>query len=334
MTILTRMRITTMSRLEPWSSIRTPAVDFNVVRVAATTNIPIYWGRDVSAQCLLVIELAGDFTVQFRSNAVLLHGINVDIRNGEVAGWQRLILTLAHHVDRDLFLGLCETLIDSLKDVTDSAAAFAVAIAHLKRWKAFMAGRNARILSPEEVRGLFGELYVLRTLYQDTLSQVAAVDAWCGPDDSHQDFIFSNRAIEVKSLSGRERSTVRISSEDQLESLADELFLLTQRLSIMPDAKHTLSLNGIIALINDELTDAEAIDQFMEKLGKASYVPLAEYDTPSFIVSAVQGYRVSDDFPRLVRSKLPQGVTRVSYDLELENIEPFLCAQTDIFRRL
>ena len=64
------------------------------------------------------------------------------------------------------------------------------------------------------------------SLYQNHLDEKAAMEAWCGPDGAHQDFIFGNTAVEVKSLSGRERSTVRISSEDQLESLCDDLFLV------------------------------------------------------------------------------------------------------------
>ena len=182
-------------------------------------------------------------------------------------------------------------------------------------------------------QGEIGELHVLRLLYQDTLPQVAAVDAWCGPDDSHQDFIFGNRAIEVKSLSGRERSTVRISSEDQLESLADELFLLTQRLSSQPDAGQALSLNGIVGLIDSELADADAIEQFADKLAGMGYVPLAEYDAPRFIVGGLQGYRVTDGFPRLIRSELPPGITKVSYDVMLEAIAPFSCDEADMFRR-
>ena len=42
---------------------------------------------------------------------------------------------------------------------------------------------------------------------------------------TQQDFIFDNTALEVKTLSGRERNSVRISSEDQLDSLNDRLFL-------------------------------------------------------------------------------------------------------------
>jgi len=324
----------TMSRPVPWDAIPTPAADLSVLRVAETTGVAIFWGRDAAAQCLLIIELDGDHTVQFRRDLVSLHGIGVDLRNGDIAGQQRFVLTLARHIDSDLFLGLCETLIGSLKEVTDPATALAVALAHLKRWKAFLAGRNARLLSPEEVRGLFGELHVLRRLYHDTLPQAAAVDAWLGPDDSHQDFIFGDRAIEVKSLSGRERSTVRISSEDQLESTLPELFLLTQRLTDMPDADQALSLNGIVSLIESELSVAEAIEQFADKLAGMGYAPLAEYDRPRFVVSGLQGYRVAEGFPRLIRSEVPTGVTRVAYEIMLEAIAPFVCDDADMFGRL
>lgn len=322
-----------MSRNVPWDGIPTPSSDFTVVRVADTPGVAIYWGRDVSAQCLLIVELEGDFTAQLRRDTVSLHGIGVDLRNSDSAGFQRLVLTLARHIDSDLFLGLCETLIESLRAVTDSAVALAVTIAHLKRWKAFLAGRNARRLSPEEVRGLFGELHVLRLLYQETLTQAAAVDAWSGPDDSHQDFIFASRAIEVKSFSGRERNTVRISSEDQLASLAEELFLLTQRLSDLPDHPQALSLNEIVALIERELSEAEAIEQYTYKLADFGYAPLFDYDSPRFVVSGLQGYRVTDTFPRLIRSELPQGVTRVSYDIMIETISPFVCEEAELFRR-
>ena len=322
-----------MSRPVPWDAIPTPATDLSVLRVAGTTGVAVFWGRDAAAHCLLIIELDGDHTVQFRRDVVFLHGIGVDLRNGDIAGQQRFVLTLARHIDSDLFLGLCETLIGSLKEVTDPATALAVALAHLKRWKAFLAGRNARLLSPEEVRGLFGELHVLRRLYNDTLPQAAAVDAWLGPDDSNQDFIFGDRAIEVKSLSGRERSTVRISSEDQLESTLPDLFLLTQRLTDVPDADQALSLNDMVSLIESELSVAEAIEQFADKLAGMGYASLAEYDRPRFVMSGLQGYRVSEGFPRLIRSEVPTGVTRVAYEIMLEAIATFVCEDADTFGR-
>lgn len=318
-----------MSRNSPWDEIATPIADYNVRRVAGVQGVPVYWGKDATGQCLLIVELQGDHSIQYRSDAISLYGIGVDLRNGENV--QRLVLTLARHVDRDLFIGLCDTLIASLANVADSQVALAVSLALLKRWKAFLAGRKARVLSEEEVRGLFAELYVLRLLYQQVLPHGIAVDAWCGVNNAHQDFIFGNTAIEVKSLSGRERNSVRISSEDQLEGLTDNLFLMTVRLSDMPDAEKALSLNGLVALIEQELTTSEALEQFSGKIAGIGYAPLADYDAPRFLVSATNSYRVTKEFPRLIRSQLPQGVVHVSYDVQLEAIEQFACEDDAIF---
>lgn len=49
-----------MSRSVPWDAIPTPAADLSVLRVAGTTGVAIFWGRDAGAQCLLIIELDGD----------------------------------------------------------------------------------------------------------------------------------------------------------------------------------------------------------------------------------------------------------------------------------
>jgi hypothetical protein len=323
-----------MNKVIPWEEITSPNADYNVRRVAGTSGVPLYWGKDAAGQCLLIIELEGNHSLQYRRDVTRVHGIDVDLRNGEIEHQQRLVLTLARHVDRDLFLGLCETLIASLAPVTDSPVALSVALSHLKRWKAFLAGRKARLFTSEEVRGLLAELHFLRALYQSRLSQESAVDAWCGADDSHQDFIFGNTAVEIKSLSGRERSTVRISSEDQLEGLVDNLFLMTIRLSDMPESESARSLNDMVALIEQELTVAEALEQFSEKIAGCGYAPLTDYDKPRFVVSSKQAYRVTQEFPRLIRSQLPRGLARVSYNIQLETIVPFACGDSEIFGSL
>ena len=220
-----------MSRNTPWDEIGNPNADYNVRKVAGISQIPIFWGKDVNGNSLLIIELEGDHGPQFRKDVTFAHGIGVDLRRGEIPLKQNLILTLEKHVDRDLFFGICGTLIASLGPVCDSATALAVVLAHIKRWKAFLAARKARLLSSEEVRGLFAELQFLRSLYTQRLSQIDAVQAWCGTEGVHQDFTFGETAVEIKSLSGYERSSVRISSEDQLEALSKSIpdDLQTQR---------------------------------------------------------------------------------------------------------
>lgn len=320
------------SRTTPWDSVPTPAAEYTVVRVPNLRGVPIYWGRDMSSQCLLIIELTGDHSEQLRSDSVTLNGIGVDMRLGDVPGRQRLVLTLARHVDTDLFQGLCETLIESLREVDDSATALSVALAHLKRWKAFLSGRRT-VLSPEQVRGLFAELQMLRALYAASMTPPMAVDAWCGADRVQQDFIFGDMAVEVKSLSGRERNSVRISSEDQLESLTSNLYLAVYRLSELPDSSQSNSLNVLVAKIETELTDAQALEEFSRKLSAYGYAPLHDYDSPRFTVSDLKTYRVVEGFPRLVRSGIPSGIARLSYDIELETIQPFECNSSDVLGR-
>lgn len=318
-----------MSESSPWDEIAVPGADFNVRQVPGETAVPCFWGRDTTGACLFIAELQGEHTGQFRKNGVSVHGIDVDLR-GAAPGQQRLVLTLEKQVDRDLFESLCRTLASALERATDSASSLAVALAHIRRWKTFLSGRSQH-LTAEEVRGLFAELIFLLELSERHTSTVAAVEAWLGPERSHQDFIFGDTAVEIKSLSGSERSTVRISSEDQLESLNDELFLRIYRLSNLPDAAGAQSLNEIVATVQTRLTDAEAVEAFDRKLVAHGYVPLPDYDGPRFVVSDVHSYQVGDGFPRLMRSQLPTGIGRVAYDIRLETIAPFECDDAAVF---
>lgn len=318
-----------MPESSPWDGIGVPGADFNVRQVIGRTAVPCFWGRDSSGACLFIVELQGDHTGQYRKNAVTVHGIDVDLRGGD-AGRQRLVLSLETEVDRDLFEGLCRTLASALEHATDSVTSLSVALAHIRRWKTFLSGRGQH-LSAEEVRGLFAELTFLLELLDRPVASVTAIESWLGPDKSHQDFVFGNTAVEIKSLSGAERSTVRISSEDQLESLNDALFLRVYRLSNLPEAEGARSLNAIVADVQARLGEADAVEAFDRKLVAHGYAPLPVYDEPMFVIGSVTTYRVQDAFPRLARSRLSTGITKVAYDIKLEAIAPYECDGAAVF---
>ena len=313
------------NKVMPWDEIRLPVADYNVRLLAGTGSLPLYWGKDTAGHCLFIIELQGDHSEQFRKGNTSVHGISLDLRAFDVNARQGLVLTLEKHVDKDIFLSLCETLIASLHPLTDSGTALAVTLTHIKRWKMFMSGRNRRILSPEEIRGLFGELQFLRFLYQGRLNQKSAVESWEGPEGGHQDFIFGNTAVEIKSVSGKERSTVRISSEDQLETLCDNLFLVIFRLNEMSESDQAMSLNALVRHIEEELNDADAVEELLRRLAAYGYIEIGEYDKPKFVIAARQAYFVDKDFPRLIRSGMPDGIVRTTYEIELEKISAFKC---------
>lgn len=320
-----------MSKTNPWNDIKTPVEDLSVRQIKISRYLPLYWGKDSSGHCVFIYEMSEDGAEIFQKNMVSIHGIKIDYRLLSTTGNQGLILVLEKHVDQDLFYSLCETLIHELSEVSDPLVGLTVALSQIKRWKAFMAGKKGQVLSAEEVRGLFSELKFLQQMLGEMNTELDALEAWQGPETSHQDFIFSDTAVEVKSLSGRERNAVKISSEDQLESLNSSLFLKVFRLAEMPESKASISLNELVNAVEGMLTEAEAIDMFDTKLAKAGYVQMLAYDKPKFIVAEEQTYRVESDFPKIVRSELNTGLTRVGYEIKLESVRDFLCADKDVW---
>ena len=316
----------------PWDNIGKPEADYNVRLVSGDGPVPLYWGRDRDGRCLFIVELEGDNTALFKKSDIAVNGIGIDLRLLDAMRSQALVLTLEQHVDRDLFFGLCQTLINSLQNAGGRPEALVLALAHLKRWKIFLAGRKARMLTPAEVRGVFGELQLLRSLYRQ-LPAMTAIEAWCGPNGGHQDFIFGDTAVETKTISGRERNTVRISSEDQLESSCNYLFLTIFRLVESEESSLALSLNDAVRLVESELTDPPVLEEFWNRLGASGYTDIKHYDVPKFIVAGQRLFRVSDSFPRLIRSRLPTGITKVSYDIQLEDVETFECPLEQILRK-
>ncbi len=195
-----------------------------------------------------------------------------------------------------------------------------------------MAGKKRGVLSPEEVRGLFGELLFLCQVIEHTTEQ-EALGAWEGPVSVQQDFILGEMAIEVKTLSGRERNSIRISSEDQLESLKDRLFLKVFRLSEMPESDRAVSLNELVKQIADTFSDYSMLEVYYDKLAVAGYTELQEYNNQKFVVSEEHLYCVNEEFPKLIRSKVPDGVSHVHYGVEIEKIKRFLTMNDVLWER-
>ncbi len=320
-----------MTERTPWDDIAVPGSDFNVRQVSDRTPVPCFWGRDTAGACLFLLQLEGDHTAQYRKESIAVRGIQVDLRVGD-SNQQRLVLTLERQVDRDLFGGLCRSLADALENAGDSSSALGVALTHIRRWKAFLSGSSQR-LSPEEIRGLFAELAFILELLNQRFTAREAVAAWLGPERAQQDFDLGNNAVEIKSLSGSERNSVRISSEDQLDSLKGRLFLRIYRLNNLTEAPTARSLNQMVREVEGRL-DSDSIADFDRKLVMHGYAPLPDYEEPLFAIAEVRTYLVAGKFPRLIRSGLPPGLRKVSYEIELEDISIYRCGDMTVFEEL
>ena len=239
---------------------------------------------------------------------------------------QTLVLTLQRHVDKDIFFILCNSLIDSMKQVSDPSMGLTIALNHIKRWKAFLAGnRRPQVFSEEALQGLFAELQFLRQVNKcrEDLSSLEAVCTWAGVEGAPQDFVVGDTAVEVKSLSKGSRSTVSIATEDQLESSCANLFLIVYRLSQLEGADISMSVNELVREIEKELHDERAADEFWRRLAAYGYIEMEQYNAIKFVVVGCHGYHVTGDFPRLIRPDIPSGIVKLRYEIKLEAMLAF-----------
>ena len=313
-----------MNQRLPWDDLTVPASGFNRLLAAPNMKAPASWALDRQGHRLFVIEVAGDHREIFERDCVTVHGLQIDLRTSDHEGHQQLVLALESEHNADLFAVLCNSLLLELAEASSAASAIDISLNHLRRWKAFLANRNARLLTAEEIRGLFAELWFLMELAGTPLGMDVAVFAWQGPDKIQQDFVFAGQAVEIKSLVSTDPRTVRISSENQLDSAEPKLFLVTVLVSDnMNDEGRSLNDIAIEALARPMSTDAQF--QLESKLAHSGYLPLDTYNKPRLKVDGAIAYEVAEGFPRLVRSGLPVGIIRVMYQIQLEHLAPFKC---------
>jgi len=198
-------------------------------------------------------------------------------------------------------------------------------------WKRMFESSGNNCLSAEAQKGLFGELYLLRTLtYVDQFTRV--LDAWQGPDRANQDFMFPALSIEVKTTSVNHPS-LQITNEHQLRRQVDtELFLYLLIVDIQPGKTDTLvslisqirellSLNPIVlGGFNQKLITAGCLDTDFEHYENTRYIPREELV-----------YQVTNDFPVLSPETLPYGIYQTSYKIELSAVLPFVVPYVQLY---
>lgn len=231
-------------------------------------------------------------------------------------GQWSLLLTLSRRELAGLFALLCEDLIAASRALPRTISAMTFMSTRLGNWRRLIEQGQQSLLSPSEVRGLFGEMTVLEKLFLRDFPVKTAIEAWVGPMGADQDFQTDRLAYEVKTIQV-DAPAVAISSERQLFSTRDEFKLVLLTLS-ESDEGGGESLNTLVARIRNQLLDTpDALETFDERVAVTGYLVRAEYDFPLFRIAAVQSFVISDDFPKILPSMLDVGVHEVRYQIAL-----------------
>ena len=276
-----------------------------------------------------------------RATAVETLGRRLD-RLSPTAG---LDLRIAHHADRtrELQLSLLDTTLVEVFNVLVDDVALSVQTAapgpavaftlvdRVERWVAMLRAVGQDGLEPQQRRGLFGELHILERLRGSGVDQVDAVSAWTGPHDTAQDFQLDGVAIEVKTTSTRNPSTLTITSERQLDETGCGRLLLAHIALDERRGGTGTSLNDLVGSLRTQLTSASARTRLDDLLVRAGRLPhhLHLYDEPRYTVRGETVWEVADGFPRLTEADLRPGVGSCTYRISTHGLDGYVVGEPD-----
>ncbi len=292
---------------------------FRLLRLDPEYPFSIFAGVDDSGNVLLAIG------VDTRPPNISVKTQALDYFRQQRAGgsWLMVLRLIRSGLD-PVFGRLCQDLVDAAASVPSQAALIKLFRERLTLWqKLFQQGNNG-CLDKYQIKGLMAELLSLEYLLTEkpgTMTETTM--AWTGPLGADQDFIFGDRAIEIKAISPSS-DKVSISSVEQLEALVPmQLWIYVLRESTLGE-QDCICLIELAARIESLLSGcAEGLATFRERLLAAGYIEQESYESACFNVMAINKYFVSDSFPRLIGKGLPLGVSDISYSISISAIDPF-----------
>lgn len=238
-----------------------------------------------------------------------------------------LMISLGDNSLTSIFAVLCEDLFNSVSDVSEEKELVKSLQNRFLKWKELFELAKSPGLSPEKQIGLYGELFLLKKLIEETGNPGECLNIWVGPDTGIRDFEKRNSAVEVKTTQTHNHQKIRISSERQLDtSLLENLFLF--HLSLEKRNSNESTLNNIVHELFSIIEDNKLLSNILNrKLISVGYFKHHEsnYENISYLIRGEDFYSVQENFPRIEEKDLMKGVGDVKYSV-------VLTAETEIYK--
>lgn len=259
----------------------------------------------------------------------LLPDLNRNARN-------MLLIKLINNQHKDIFSLLCDDLIQSVATETDETRLVKTLLNRFEKWRTLFDKASQSGLSPEDQRGLFGELLFLRKLLNYSDDHFRILSCWTGPSKEIRDFQNFDWAVEVKTTIGNNHQKVHISSERQLDiTNLSILYLYHVSLEKMIDSGDTLPslVNEIYHILKN---DTLSLNRFRAKLYEVGYFDhhIDLYFHTGYHLRNQSFYEVTGDFPRLQENELRNGVGDVKYSIILSQCQQYLIHESEVLKNL
>ena len=300
-----------------WAAI-TPQKGKTVVRrVDPAHPVDFFIGYDETCAMQLVLLADEQPELPPSSQQVLVRS------NPRKDGKYAVCFSLVNQSLKDTFISLCWDIVASTYGAETQKAGIESAVNRFGKWLILMAkGRDSK-LSDAVVRGMVGELAVLRDICIPKYGSPHSITGWIDPLHADRDFEYEDNWFEVKTAS-LSRDMVSISSFDQLDIERPGTLVLA-RIEKTPDTDaEAISLNSLVRDIEELLgEDQDALSTFRVRLVLNGYDESDEKADELFHLHGYEKYRVYDDFPRIRKSKLTSEINNGEYTLSIAALAPW-----------
>lgn len=283
-------------------------------RVAAQTRIDARHPHDIYADFVLPDAIGLLVLTQAKPPSVeTMQALAIEVRTRADSRWT-LRLTLKEPRLRPVFAALCDDIVSCTRQGVAPEHLGALVVQRIQHWRALF-DREVGGLGESVLRGLIGELLVLRDRLIPSLGPLQSVASWRGPAGAPQDFILPDGArLEVKTIRAH-ADEVSITNLDQLDGLGDSLTLVAVRVeNSQPGAASAVTAPGLISALRLVLTGHPQAERLFDiALGQLRWHDHPSHQGLALRLMAIEPYPVGPAFPKLIRDSVPTGIVEASY---------------------
>lgn len=306
-----------------WARVNTTAVEsgFHSVRISAECIPGLFLGKDAAGARNLILAIPKNHEFRFKG---------VDMQNLSIEFYREsnhIILKLVNPSFADLFNDLVLSLYNKICFISDPDIYGKEFTQAFYRWNGFFSDNPGSGLSEDGVKGIFGELLLLKDLVNtsDALTVNDMLGSWKGPYDAVNDFELDQSLVEVKTKDDSKLHT-RISSEFQLAGKPGKQLSLCV-VSVIADPVDGLSVAQVISSVKELVWERFGdMTIFINALARKGLFNqnLPQYDHYRFRPVAMAFYDCNHDrFPKIIPGNLADGISGVQYNLGISALEEF-----------
>jgi hypothetical protein len=321
--------MTSIELKQKWSGLSENPVTsgFRSLRITADCICELYLAVSKEGRRCLILSLPANKHLDFK-------GIQKENLSIEYFREKNLIVLQLNDSDfNDLFDDLILSLYHGIKSISQVDEYSNYFIQAFYRWSEFFEDKQSDMLSEEAIKGIMGELLVLKLLITapDKHEINFLLKAWTGLYDKGNDFELESKNLEVKAKSPS-GIDVRISSEFQLEVSPGkglELFVV----SLLSDFTVGIHIGDLILEIKKLVQESSGDNTILWKALSQKNITaknVSQYDRYRFKpVNWISYNCAAENFPKLSRSSIPEEISSLKYILRTNLLTSFIIEQSD-----